>query len=193
MSSSRNKNILLSIYSDTRNVFTLADIAMLVDETTFNSLNNKLNYYVRKGQLFRPRKGIYTKPNYSPEELSCVLYTPSYLSLEYVLQKAGVIFQYDNRLTSVGYLNRTVEIENCTYSYRKVKSEILIDTQGITQTKNINIATPERAFLDLLYLDKEYYFDNLNILDKKIILNLLPLYRSKALAVRVKKILQNND
>jgi hypothetical protein len=191
MNSSRNSDLILSVFSDMRSVFSLNDVAMLIGESDFKKLNERLNYYVRKGKLFRPRKGIYVKPDYKPEELVCTLYTPSYISLEYVLQKAGVVFQYDERITAVSYLSRSVDIEGRTYSYRKIKGEILIVTQGIVQTGNVNIATPERAFLDVLYLDKEYYFDNLNPLDKNLITKLLPAYNSKTLTARVKKMLAN--
>jgi hypothetical protein len=192
MSGSQNKDILFAIYSNVKSVFTLTDVAMLTGESNFNSLNGKLNYYVRTGKVVRPRKGIYAKAGYNPEELACVLYTPSYISLEYVLQKAGVIFQYDERITSISYLSRTVKVENQTYAYRKVKGEILIVTEGINQIGNVNIASPERAFLDTMYLNKEYHFDNLSLLNKKIIYRLLLIYRSKTLTARVQKLIKND-
>ena len=186
-------NIILTIYKDIRTVFRLNDIAMLACETNFISLNKKLNYYVRTGKLQNPRKGIYTKPNYNPEELACTIYTPSYISLEYVLQKAGIVFQYDSRITAVSYLSRSTEVAGRSYLFRKIKGEILVNTNGIVRQDNhINIATAERAFLDLLYLNKDYYFDNLNPLSKQLVYKLLPIYQSAALSVRVKKILQND-
>jgi hypothetical protein len=191
MNSSRNNDLILSVFSDTRSVFSLKDVAMLIGESNFKKLNERLNYYVRKGKLLRPRKGIYVKPGYNPEELACKLYTPSYISLEYVLQKAGVVFQFDERITAVSYLSRSVNIEGHTLTYRKIKGEILIITLGITRIGNVNIATPERAFLDLLYLNSTYYFDNLKPLDKNLITKLLPEYNSKALSARVKKLLKN--
>ena len=191
MNSSRNNDLILSVFSDARSVFSLNDVSMLIGESDFKKLNERLNYYVRKGKLLRPRKGIYVKPGYKPEELACTLYTPSYISLEYVLQKAGVVFQYDKRITAVSYLSRSVDIEGRIYAYRKIKGEILIVTQGIIQTGNVNIATPERAFLDILYLNSAYYFDNLNPLDKNLINKLMPAYNSKTLTARVKKLLAN--
>src|SRR5574344_2741824 len=191
MNSSRNSDFVLSVYSDSRSVFSLKDIAMLIGESDFKRLNERLNYYVRKGKLLRPRKGIYVKPNYNPQELACTLYTPSYISLEYVLQKAGIVFQYDERITVISYLSRSVDIEGRIYAYRKIKGEILIVTQGIIQTGNVNIAIPERAFLDILYLNKEYYFDNLAPLDKNLIIQLLPEYNSKTLTAKVKKLFAN--
>ena len=183
----------MSVFSDTRTVFSLNDVSMLIGESEFKKLNERLNYYVRKGKLLRPRKGIYAKPGYKPEELACTLYTPSYISLEYVLQKAGVVFQYDERITVVSYLSRSVDIEGRIYAYRKIKGEILIVTQGIIQTGNVNIAIPERAFLDILYLNKEYYFDNLTPLDKNLITKLLPEYNSKTLTTKVKKLFANGS
>jgi hypothetical protein len=195
MSSSQNikNNIVLTVYNDIRTVFRLKDIALMMGETNFQSLNKKLNYYVRTGKFQNPRKGIYTKPNYNTEELACTIYTPSYISLEYVLQKAGIVFQYDSRITTVSYLSRTIEVSDREYIFRKIKGEILANPAGIDKQENqINIATTERAFLDLIYLNKDYYFDNLNPLNKQRIYKLLPLYQSKALTERVNKILRND-
>lgn len=192
MFSSQNtkSDIVLAIYQDIRTIFRLNDIAMLTGETNFQSLNQKLNYYVRTGKLQNPRKGIYAKPGYNAEELACTIYIPSYISLEYVLQKAGVVFQFDSRISVVSYLSRSIEVENQTYVYRKLKGELLVNTAGIIRQNNqVNIATAERAFLDILYLNADFYFDNLNPLNKELVYKLLPIYQSKALTLRVNKLL----
>ena len=183
-------DVVLTIYQDIRTIFRLCDIAMLTGETNFQSLSKKLNYYVHSGKLQNPRKGIYAKPKYNPEELACTIYTPSYISFEYVLQKAGIVFQFDSGISVVSYLSRSVEVENQNYFYRKIKGEILVNTSGIIRQNNqVNIATAERAFLDLVYLNADYYFDNLNPLNKDFVYKLLPTYQSKALMSRVKKLL----
>ena len=195
MFSSQNikNNIVFTVYKDIRTVFRLNDVALLVGETNFQSLNKKLNYYVRTGKLQNPRKGLYTKPNYNPEELACTIYTPSYISLEYILQKAGIVFQYDSRITAVSYLSRSIDVAGQTYLFRKIKGEILVNTAGIIRQDNyINNATAERAFLDLLYLNTNYHFDNLNPLRKQLVYKLLPIYQSKALSIRVNKLLKND-
>ena len=186
-------DIVLAIYRESRTVFRLKDIAILAGEENFQSLNKKLNYYVRTGKLNNPRKGIYAKPDYNSEELACALFTPSYISLEYVLQKAGMVFQYDSRITSVSYLSRNIEVGDQLFSFRKVKGSALVNTMGIIrQTNHINVASAERAFLDLLYLDKKYYFDNLNPLKKDLVFKLLPLYQSKTLTRSVTKLFKND-
>ncbi|MDR2232787.1 MAG: hypothetical protein LBE56_06660 [Tannerella sp.] len=182
-------DLIYTLYNDDRTVFRLKDVAMLTGETSFNLLNMKLHYYVRTGRLQNPRKGLYCKPKYNPLELACRIYAPSYISLEYVLQRAGVIFQYDSRLTILSYLSRDLEIENHLLSFRKIKNELLIAQQGVEQHGNITtIAIPERAFLDMVYLNGAMYFDNLNPLKKNVVEEILPIYHSATLNKQVQKI-----
>ena len=194
MNSSRNtdNDILLAIYKEPVSVYRLKDIVILVNETDFNSLNGKLNYYVRSGKLLNPRKGIYAKPGFTAEEVACKLYTPSYISLQYVLQRSGMIFQYDSAVTSVSYLSRSVDLDGQALVYRKMKGSVLVNTRGILREKGISIATAERAFLDLCYLDIYYYFDNLHPLNRDKISQLLPVYQNAALTKRVTKLLLND-
>ena len=192
MFSSRNikKDIVLSLYMDKRTVFRLIDVAMLVGEISQQILSKKMNYYVQKGQLLNPRKGIYTKAEYNHEELACRLYSPSYISLDYVLQKAGIVFQFNSQITTLSYLSRILDIDKQSYRFRKIKGEILTNTEGILRQDNhVNMACPERAFLDMFYLKPDYYFDNINSLNKVIVNELLPIYQSKALTQRVQKLI----
>ena len=74
-----------------------------------------------------------------------------------------------------------------------MKNELLVSQQGVEQQGNtITIATPERAFLDMLYLNGAMYFDNLNPLKKDLIEQILPIYQSKTLNTRVQKIYKDN-
>jgi hypothetical protein len=57
----------------------------------------------------------------------------------------------------------------------------------------VSMASPERAFLDTLYLKPDFYFDHSGGLNPEIIARLLPLYQSKALAARVKRIVGVSD
>ena len=101
ISSQKVNDIIFRIYDDSRTVFRLHDIALLLGDLNISLLSQRLNYYVRTGRLLNPRKGFYAKRGYNPEEFSNLLYTPSYISLEYVLQKAGVVFQYDDRISAI--------------------------------------------------------------------------------------------
>jgi hypothetical protein len=188
-SQKQDSDLIFSLYSDTRTVYRLNDIALLLGETNFDSLNQRLNYYVRVGKLQNPRKGIYTKQEFNIEEFSCRIYLPSYISLEYVLQKAGVAFQYSSQITSVSYLSRSLDIGTNSIVFRKIKDIVLVETMGIIRQANgVNIATPERAVLDMLYLNGETYFDNLNLINKDLVYKLLPIYKSKILKQRVNRL-----
>lgn len=186
----KKENIIFELYRNSRTVFKINDIVLMMGNEKSSALCKILNYYVKTGKLLNPRRGIYAKEGYKPEELACLLYPPTYISLEYVLQRAGVIFQYDSAITNVSYLTREVEIDNQSFRYRQLKGEILTNTAGIILNRDHkNIATPERAFLDMLYLNKRFYVDNLHILDKKKIADLLPVYNSKSFSKTVNNLL----
>lgn len=185
-----NNDWLLKLYQTKKTVFGLADIALITGEFDAIALAKKIHYQIGKGNLLSPRKGLYTKTTFEFAALACTLYTPSYISLEYVLQKEGIIFQYDNTITVISYLSRSVNMLGREIKYRKLKNSILLNTRGILINSNeLNIATKERAFLDLLYLNGETYFDSLNTIDKKLVADLLPIYNSKKMVQTVNKIL----
>ena len=183
--------IILELLSQNRaTVFRISDVAMITGETNRSRLVQRLRYGVSKGYLVSPCKGIYAKKDFSMEELACKLYVPSYISLDTVLQKAGVIFQYSSEISLVSYLSRSVDLSGKSIRYRKIKNEIIVDMRGINRGE-VNEATPERAFLDTLYLNSHYHFDNPSVLDKNGIENLLSIYNSSTLAKRAHKILSH--
>ncbi|MCQ2350789.1 MAG: hypothetical protein MJ003_02320 [Paludibacteraceae bacterium] len=189
MISSQNK-ILLDFYASKATVISMAQLRMMYPDLTSSVIALRMNHYVKSGRLLNPRKGFYAKPAYNPLELACMLYTPTYISLDYVLRKAGVIFQYGEEITMISYLNREIDVDGNIITYNRIKGEIMADTRGIIQDGNVNTASPERAFLDTLYLNANYYFDNISILNKETIEELLPIYQCKRLTERVNKILK---
>jgi len=186
-----NKSFREEIFRCERTVFRLRDIGMLTGATKAENLKASANYYVSKGVIRNIRRGLYVKDPYSPEELACRLYSPSYISLETVLQKAGVVFQYSSTVMAVSYLSRAVTVDGNEIAYRKIKDSILVDSKGIEREGNVSMAIPERAFLDRLYLSKNYYFDNIGPLDRDVIEQLLDIYKCKALERRTRRVLKN--
>ena len=187
---SSQKNILEVILNSSRSVFNIQSLRIMTECKNSQKLTQSLHYYVKEGKICNPRRGIYTKATYNEQEMACSLFRPAYISLEYVLQRAGVVFQYDDAITCVSYLNRIVEIDDKTYLFRIINPELWIGMEGIRQDDNILIATPERAFLDMVYLSAgNCYFDNLHPLNKTKVKQLLPLYQSKVLTERVIKLL----
>jgi len=188
-SSQKEIDILFEIYKDSRTVFRINDIVLLINSAD-HLLYQKLNQLVKKGKLLNIRKGIYAKEGYKPEELACLLYTPTYISLGYVLQRNGIIFQYDSAITNISYLNREISVDGQSIQYRQIKREILLNTDGIINKDNINIATPERALLDTLYLNGFFYFDNIKQLNADKIYELLSIYKSASLKRATEKTLK---
>lgn len=182
-------NPLQAILNSPRTVFTVQAMTMLTGMSS-DRLTKSMHYYASDGKIQNPRRGIYTKHRYNVQEMACSLFRPSYISLEYVLQRAGVVFQWDDSISCISYLSRSVEVDGQLYQYRKINPELWIGMEGIEQRDNIAIATPERAFLDMVYLSAgNCSFDNLHPLSVKRIRELLPLYRSAKLKDRVEKIL----
>ena len=170
-------------------VFTFKEVSLIWQETSSNLIKRRINYYVKTGKLYRIRKGIYAKDkNYDKLELATKIFTPSYVSFETVLAKAGIIFQYYSQIFVASYLTREITVDSQIYSYKKIKDAILTNSCGIENEENYSIASPERAFLDILYLYKDYHFDNLSSLDWEKVYKILPIYgKDKALKKRVER------
>ena len=187
---SSQKNVLEVILNSSRSVFNMQSLRIMTECENPQKLTQSLHYYVKEGKIRNPRRGIYTKSSYDEKEMACSLFRPAYVSLEYVLQRNGIVFQYDDTITCVSYLNRIVEIDEKAYQFRIIKPQLWIGMDGIEKHDNILIATPERAFLDMIYLSAgNCYFDNLHPLNKTKVKELLPIYQSKALTERVTEIL----
>ena len=187
-----SNDFIFEIYKDKKSVFSIQEIAMLVGEPDFERLKQRVNYYVKTHKLRNIRRGVYVKDNYSPEELACKIFTPAYISLEYVLQKSGMIFQYSGSITVVSYLNRIINVDGRELKYRKIKNDILYNTAGVIMDNyGIACASPERAFMDIIYLNREFHLDNIHNLNREAIRSLLPVYNSEKLGMRVNNLLKN--
>ena len=175
------------MYSRPETVFTLDEISQLFPGIAYESIRDRLYYFTKVGKLKRLHRGIYAKEAYNPLELANKLYKPSYISLETVLGSGNVVFQYYETIFAVSYLTRTVAINNTSIQYRQIKGEILTNTDGIEQKDGYFIATLERAFLDAIYIYKNYHFDNLGVIDWKKVEGLKKIYKSKAFEKRVEE------
>jgi len=183
------KDFMQTILGSTQSVFSFCDIAMLLEDSDADNLKRRISYYVQKGVLIRLRKGLYAKPIYNKEEIAGKIFVPSYISGEYVLRKNGIIFQYGDEITVVSYLSRTVSVADFDIVIRKIKDSVLVDTSGIEKSaQGVSIASSERALLDVLYLNKDFFFDNISSINKASVYRLAKIYRSKVLIKRVKKV-----
>jgi len=181
-------NLIVKLYQLAKTVLTSADIALVWGETDSTRLKAKISYYVKTGALIRLTRGVFIKnKNYNPKELATSIYTPSYISFETVLREAGVIFQYYETIFVASKWPRVIKIDNRAFTFRKLKDEILFNPAGTIFKDNYWAATTERAFLDMIYLFPNYYFDNLSVINWEKCFELAPLYKNQQIIKRLNK------
>ncbi|MFH1429127.1 MAG: hypothetical protein ABIH39_05215 [Candidatus Margulisiibacteriota bacterium] len=139
----------------------------------------QLNYWVNKGYLTRLKNGIYafadSLEKINGEEISTLLYSPSYISLETALSYYGIIpemvFSYTSVTTKT---NRAFKNKLGNYIYRHIKKTLFWGylEKGEGERKCL-FAEPEKAVLDYVYLNisrinNEHDFLNLRFNMEKI-------------------------
>jgi len=185
-------NLIAKLYESQKTVLTIKDIALIWEEANAVNLLSKIKYYAKQGSLIRLTRGVFAKnKNYNPKELATSLYTPSYISFETVLREAGIIFQHHDSIFVTGPYSVTKKIDNQIITFRKLKNSVLYNALGVKNEKNYSIATPERAFLDIIYLSPKFYFDNLRSIDWEACFELVKIYNNKQLIKRVAQYRKN--
>jgi hypothetical protein len=174
-------------------IFTFNDLLLMWDGIAVTTAKARVHYYVRTGNLYPVRRGIYAKDrNYDRLELATRIFTPAYISFETVLGSAGVTFQFYNTIFAATYQTKEIIADCQKITYKTLKSTILTNSSGIENKGTYAIATPERAFLDVVYLSKDYHFDNLSTLNWDKVHDLLPVFGEKEKMIeRVDKYYRN--
>lgn len=169
-----------------KTIFSIKDVALLWGEKIETSARVRLSQYVKKGKLVRVCHGIYAKDkNYNRFELATRIYTPAYISFETVLTRSGINFQYYSNIFVASYVSREIEVDEQKISFIKMKDCVLSNTTGVEHIDNVAIATKERAFLDRIYVSKDYHFDHLDVLDWNKVFEILPIYNNKRMNKKV--------
>jgi hypothetical protein len=177
---------LTTILRSPKTVFSFREIVMLWGEANSNAARVRINYYIKNNKLIALRRGLYAKDeSYDHLELATKIIIPAYISFETVLTRAGVVFQYYEQIFVASYLTRTIVCDSQTYSYKKLKRTILVNHHGIEDAGNYAVATTERAFLDTLYINKDYYFDNLAPINWDKTFALLSIYDNQRMNKQV--------
>lgn len=137
-------------------------------ENNRNNLKITLSRFAKKGKLVRLKKGLYiakTKLDeiklagslgaYS-EAIASRLYSPSYLSLEYVLYEHNLLTELPINFTSVT-TNKTSHLKNSfgNYYYHSIKENLLCGFDVIKKNGfDILKASKTKALFDYLYFRK---------------------------------------
>ena len=151
--------------------FGAADLAPLGEKKA--SLNIILSRQMKRGTMVRLRKNLYVTRSYLDaaerrgffsdyvEFAANTLYTPSYLSLDYVLHEHNMLTEIPRNITSVG-LRKTEQFSNelGIFIYHKIKEELFVGF-NVIKKGNFSIckATKARALFDFLYFRKRLLVD----------------------------------
>ncbi len=134
-----------------KTLFSIQDIVQLTGEDK-DSLTVQLHRLVASDVILREARGWYANPFNPPdfEEVAMVLRYPSYLSMEYALSKHGILSQRVNTLTLITTkLPYVYKRDRAIYEYHQVKRSLF---WGFENLDGIRSATPEKAFLDFIYI-----------------------------------------
>lgn len=179
---------IAKLYQSNKTILTNKDLALIWEENDKIKLNAKIAYYVKQGTLIRLTRGVFAKSkNYNSKELATSLYAPSYISFETVLREAGIIFQHYDAIFAVAKWPKTITVDKYSITFRKLKDAVLFNPTGVINKDSYSIATPERAFLDMIYLFPNYYFDNLKPINWGKCDDIVKIYNNKQLIKRLNK------
>lgn len=123
-------------------------------------VRNSLRRYELRGLVERVSTKIYINrlnQHFSPRDLVNILRPESYISLESALVEKGVTTQNPSLLTCVtpGY-PQSFQSKSVNIIYRKISPELYWGfEERSTRYNKYNIAEPEKALLDWIYLNRQ--------------------------------------
>lgn len=167
------------------------------------AFRNQISQWKKQGLIIPLKKGLYIlnendrKINLSREYIANQLVFPSYVSLEYALSYYSFIPERAFQVTSITS-KKTSEFVNSfgTFIYRNLKTELFFGYANLQDENGMQIlmAEKEKALLDFLYLnlsqidpnnpnflEESYRFENLDELDKSLLLKYSDKFQSKKL------------
>lgn len=140
--------------------FDYPSVCLLSGESD-EAVRTSLYRFKRSGKLLELRRGLYAfgspfrKSPLNPAALAAALYSPSYLSELWALSWYGVIPEKTVLYTSVTPRStRSFENTAGRFRYRSIRSSLFAGFRTeIVLGAPVRIATPEKALLDLWYLE----------------------------------------
>lgn len=164
--------------------------------TNKQSLASFINSLERYGVLEKAEKGKYfIKDNLGNDfTVANLLYKPSYVSLETVLNLCGILSQFPMEITSVTTKRkREKKIAGKLYIYYHLDPKLF---WGFEKKEGSLLALPEKALLDSIYLEskgiREIYIDelDLSLIDKKVFTDFAAKFpKSKNMQSKINKVL----
>ncbi len=142
---------LLKILRDlNKSFYTIADLEKIT-QLSRNSLYVALKRWVESGVLERVAQGIYVPlgGDVALENVAAQLYIPNYLSFESALAKHGILNLIPYTITfATKRKTRKFTLRKQGVEFRQIAPQLFF---GYEMRNGINIAIPEKAFLDEVY------------------------------------------
>lgn len=144
---------ILSVYKSAQQlggVLTTSDIANLANLNDPIKIDNFIKRLIKEGVVQRYIRGVYVIDKYSSEILAAKICPNSYLSLGTVLSKSLVIGSVPAKTIYAVRVGRNQEfnLDDTRIKYFGISQSLFL---GWYVQGGIRYATPEKAFLDLLY------------------------------------------
>lgn len=187
------KGFIQAILRSNQTVFRFKDLLLTWGGIDVSTAKKRVNYYVQTGSLYPIRRGLYAKDkNYDRFELATKIFTPAYISFETVLGSAAITFQYYSQIFVASYQTKEIIADGQKFVFKTLKGSLLTNSSGVENKETYAIATPERAFLDVIYLSRDYHFDNLSSIHWDKVDEILPVYgENKKMRERVDRYFQS--
>jgi len=177
-----------------KTVFKTSEFSIIFGIENKNTIKNILQRMKKSWVLYYHGMNIWSikKTDYDRYEFASKIRKRSYISFETVLQKAWIIFQdYSNTITLASDNSLEKKIENTNYIFHKLNDKILKNPVGIKNIENkYMIASAERAICDMIYLSKNYHFDNINGLDIDRLEEIKDIYNQSTILL-INKLIKN--
>jgi predicted transcriptional regulator of viral defense system len=146
-----NTQLLITLQGLNKPYFTVADLEKLTGLTD-KSLLVTIKRLITAGVLTKLRRNAYALPtaSFDPERISAGLYDPAYLSFESALARFGILSQIPTNLTfATTRPSKKISVGPVVAEFSHLKPNLYF---GYTIHPGLNIAEPEKALLDELYL-----------------------------------------
>ncbi|MCD6569229.1 MAG: hypothetical protein J7L53_00825 [Deltaproteobacteria bacterium] len=167
---------------------------------TLQSAKVTVNRYINQGLLIRVKRNIYVLrekwTSLDREQkflIANIIQVPSYISLMSALDYYEITTQVQRDFIESIAVKRTkgVKIEQSFFNYTKINTDLY---SGFSRTRGFFIATPEKAFLDAVYLMSfgRYSFDIPSIDLSKLNSEKI-VYLARLFPLRTQNLLKKNE
>lgn len=154
-------------------IFTILDVAKQFPFDSDQTIRIQLSRFAKRGLITEIKRGLYVFPKGKIDELELAryLYQPSYISLETALNYHGVIPDIAvNTISVTPTTTKKFTTKLGNFHFQKIQPHLFFGYTFIPlgEGRGFNIALPEKALLDYIYIHGKKNADSLRLDMSKI-------------------------